>query len=51
MMENNEAGIGDTVQSMETRPLSKQKRWRLVKIRREGQIAGVRKRVSCFQER
>ena len=30
--ENNEAGIGDTVQIMETRPLSKQKRWRLVKI-------------------
>ncbi len=30
--ENNEAGIGDTVQIMETRPLSKLKRWRLVKI-------------------
>ena len=30
--ENNEAGIGDTVQIRETRPLSKQKRWRLVKI-------------------
>ncbi len=30
--ENNEAGIGDTVQIMETRPLSKMKRWRLVKI-------------------
>ena len=30
--ENNEAGIGDTVQIMETRPLSKQKRWRMVKI-------------------
>ena len=30
--ENNEAGLGDTVQIMETRPLSKQKRWRLVKI-------------------
>ena len=30
--ENNEAGVGDTVQIMETRPLSKLKRWRLVKI-------------------
>lgn len=30
--ENNEAGMGDTVQIMETRPLSKMKRWRLAKI-------------------
>jgi small subunit ribosomal protein S17 len=30
--ENNEAGIGDTVRIMETRPLSKSKRWRLVEI-------------------
>ncbi len=30
--ELNEAGLGDTVQIMETRPLSKMKRWRLVKI-------------------
>ncbi len=30
--EQNEAGVGDTVQIMETRPISKQKRWRLVKI-------------------
>ena len=30
--ENNEAGMGDTVQVMETRPLSKMKRWRLLKI-------------------
>lgn len=30
--ENNECGIGDRVQIMETRPLSKDKRWRLVKI-------------------
>lgn len=30
--EKNEAGVGDTVQIMETRPLSKTKRWRLVKI-------------------
>ena len=30
--ENNEAHIGDTVLIMETRPLSKTKRWRLVQI-------------------
>lgn len=30
--ENNTAGIGDTVRVMETRPLSKLKRWRLVNI-------------------
>jgi small subunit ribosomal protein S17 len=30
--ENNEAHIGDTVSIMETRPLSKDKRWRLVEI-------------------
>ncbi|MCI9128947.1 MAG: 30S ribosomal protein S17 [Eggerthellaceae bacterium] len=30
--EENSAGVGDTVQIMETRPLSKMKRWRLYKI-------------------
>lgn len=30
--ENNEAHVGDTVSIMETRPLSKDKRWRLVEI-------------------
>ena len=30
--ENNDCGIGDTVKIMETRPLSKDKRWRLVEI-------------------
>ena len=30
--EKNECGIGDTVKIMETRPLSKTKRWRLVQI-------------------
>ena len=30
--ENNECGIGDTVKVMETRPLPKDKRWRLVSI-------------------
>jgi small subunit ribosomal protein S17 len=30
--ENNECGVGDKVRIMETRPLSKTKRWRLVEI-------------------
>ena len=30
--EKNECGIGDKVEIMETRPLSKDKRWRLVQI-------------------
>ena len=30
--ENNECGVGDTVKIMETRPLSKDKSWRLVEI-------------------
>ena len=30
--ENNECGIGDTVKVMETRPLSRDKRWRVVEI-------------------
>ena len=30
--ENNECGVGDKVTVMETRPLSKTKRWRLVEI-------------------
>ena len=30
--EQNECGVGDTVRIMETRPMSKRKRWRLVEI-------------------
>jgi small subunit ribosomal protein S17 len=30
--ENNECHVGDTVKVMETRPLSKEKRWRVVSI-------------------
>lgn len=29
---NNECGVGDTVRIMETRPLSKTKKWRMVEI-------------------
>lgn len=30
--ENNDCNIGDTVRIMETRPLSKRKRWRLIEV-------------------
>ena len=30
--EKNECGVGDTVEIMETRPLSKTKRWRVVEV-------------------
>ncbi len=30
--ENNECGVGDRVEIMETRPLSKDKHWRLVRV-------------------
>jgi small subunit ribosomal protein S17 len=30
--ENNESGLGDTVEIIESRPLSKKKRWQLVKV-------------------
>ena len=36
--ENNECNIGDTVKVMETRPLSKDKRWRLVEIIEKAKI-------------
>ena len=32
IVENNECGVGDIVRVMETRPLSKDKRWRVVEI-------------------
>lgn len=35
--EKNECGIGDTVKIMETRPLSKNKTWRLVEIIKKGE--------------
>jgi small subunit ribosomal protein S17 len=30
--ENSECGVGDTVEIMETRPLSRTKRWRVVRV-------------------
>lgn len=37
--ERNEANVGDVVEIVETRPLSKQKRWRLVRILRSKHTA------------
>ena len=37
--ENNECTIGDTVKVMETRPISKDKRWRLVEIIETQQVS------------
>ena len=39
--EKREAKVGDTVQIQETRPLSKMKRWRLVKVLAKAGSAGV----------
>src|SRR4051812_47108512 len=39
--ENNESHKGDTVEIMETRPLSKTKCWRLVRIISKGGVAGI----------
>ena len=39
--EKNEAGVGDTVEIEETRPLSKLKRWRLVRIVRRSALAEI----------
>jgi len=37
--ENNESKVGDVVRIMETRPLSKLKRWRLVEIIRRSEVS------------
>jgi small subunit ribosomal protein S17 len=39
--EDNACGIGDTVKIMETRPLSKDKRWRVVEILRKKEVAEI----------
>ena len=39
--ENNECRPGDTVKIIETRPLSKQKRWRVAEIITKGEVAEV----------
>ncbi len=39
--ENNECRLGDMVRIIETRPLSKQKRWRVVEIITKGEVVEV----------
>lgn len=39
--ENNRCGLGDVVRIIETRPLSKQKRWRVGEIITEGEVVEV----------
>jgi small subunit ribosomal protein S17 len=39
--ENNECGLGDMVRIVETRPLSKQKRWRVAEIVTKGVVAEI----------
>jgi len=39
--ENNECGVGDTVRLVETRPLSRQKRWRVAEIITKGEVVEV----------
>ncbi len=40
--ENNECGVGDVVKMEETRPLSREKRWRIAEIVTRGQVVEVR---------
>ena len=40
--ENNEYRVGDLVKIMETRPLSKDKRWRVVEVITRGEVAEVK---------
>ena len=40
--ENNICNIGDTVKMIETRPLSKEKRWRIMEIIRRKEIAEIK---------
>jgi len=39
--ENNECGLGDIVRIVETRPLSRQKRWRVAEIITKGEVVEV----------
>ena len=42
--ENNECKLGDIVRIVETRPLSRQKRWRVAEIITKGEVAEVQPR-------
>ena len=45
--EKNEAQVGDLVEIMETRPLSKTKRWRLARIVKSGELAMAAKEAEA----
>jgi len=45
--EKNEAQVGDLVEIMETRPISKTKRWRLVRIVKSGELAMASKEAEA----
>jgi small subunit ribosomal protein S17 len=40
--EKNQCGLGDIVKIVETRPLSKQKRWRVAEVITKGEVAEVK---------
>jgi len=40
--EKNECGLGDIVRIVETRPLSRQKRWRVAEIMTKGEVVEVK---------
>ncbi len=40
--EKNQCGLGDIVKIVETRPLSKQKRWRVAEVVTKGEVAEVK---------
>jgi len=40
--EKNKCGLGDVVKIVETRPLSKQKRWRVAEVITKGEVAEVK---------
>ena len=48
--EKNECVVGDLVEIMETRPISRDKRWRVVKILGKGKVS-ARKRSSKGEEK
>jgi small subunit ribosomal protein S17 len=47
--ESNECNIGDTVKIVEARPLSRDKRWRLVEIIRKADVVGILKEDEVTQ--
>ena len=40
--EKNKCGLGDVVKIVETRPLSKQKRWRVAEVITKGEVADIK---------